>query len=254
MKTLPLSTRRDFIKLGSFGAVAGLTSIPILSEAKSPINEIPKGLRVLFQGDSITDAGRNRGAYYANNGAGMGSGYVYQIVSQLLAKHPDKDLKFYNRGISGNKVFQLANRWEDDCMQLQPDVLSILIGVNDYWHTLSHHYQGTPEIFEQDLRQLLKDTTERFPNMKLILGEPFAVKGGSAIGAEWAKNFPAYQQVIRNLATEMNTGFIPFQQVFDEALELAPVQYWCPDGVHPSIAGAALMKTAWLVAFNQLWS
>jgi len=259
MKNALPKTRRSFIKLGSLGTLLGVSGLPLLATPQAqPVgagaDAIPHNLTVLFQGDSITDAGRNRGAYYANNGSGMGSGYVYQIVADLLANNPGKEFKFYNRGISGNKVYQLANRWQDDCIQLKPDVLSILIGVNDYWHTLSHNYSGTPEIFEKDLRNLLADTVQQFPNVKLILGEPFAVKGGSAIGEVWSRDFPAYQQAIKSIAQDMNAALVPFQHVFDQALELAPVDYWCPDGVHPSMAGSALMKAAWLSVFNKMWA
>ena len=125
---------------GISSLIAGLTLG--FTETFSTSKDLPKGSTILFQGDSITDAGRERGAYYANDYGGMGQGYVRHIVTELLAKHPDKDLKIYNRGISGHKVYQLRDRWEDDCMMLKPDILSILIGVNDHWHTLSGRYGG----------------------------------------------------------------------------------------------------------------
>ena len=156
----------------------------------------------------------------------MGGGYVYQIVSQLLGTHPKSDLRCYNRGISGLKVFQLANRWEDDCLQLKPDVLSILIGVNDFWHTLSHNYQGTVEVYESDLRKLLDRTKKELPSVKLIMGEPFAVAGGTAIGPPWVKDFPAYREAAHKIAKDYDAVFIPYQRIFDEELYVAPVSYW----------------------------
>lgn len=247
--------RRNFLK--QIGAsTLGMAAIPAFTNFKlkeSSVKRIPKDLTILFQGDSITDAGRNRSSYYPNNGRGMGGGYVYQIVADLLANNPEKKFRCYNRGISGNKVNQLANRWNDDCLQLKPDVLSILIGVNDFWHTLTNNFDGTASSFESDLRALLDRTLKALPDVKLIMGEPFAVKGGTAINAKWDKDFPGYQSATREIASDYKAVLVPFQKVFDDALKTAPVSYWCGDGVHPSIAGAFLMKNAWLEAFSKLW-
>ena len=246
--------RRQVLK-SALLAPLGVLGIPELSIAKG-ISEKPQpssdSLTVVFQGDSITDAGRDRSRYYANDPGGMGGGYVRLIVTELLASQPKDHIRCYNRGISGNKVYQLAGRWEDDCLQLKPQVLSILIGVNDFWHTLSSGYEGTPKIFDQDLRQLLNRTFESIPDLKLILGEPFAVKGGRAITEAWKDKFPPYQEIVRQIANDFNAPLVPYQKVFDEALELAPVSHWCPDGVHPSMAGASLMKDAWLKAYREI--
>src|SRR5256886_5178130 len=101
------------------------------------------GSVVLFQGDSITDAGRDRGVADRNSAGALGSGYPLLAAAAALAAHPDRGLRFYNRGISGNKVPDLAARWATDTVALAPDVLSILIGVNDFWHKLSSGYTGT---------------------------------------------------------------------------------------------------------------
>ncbi len=217
---------------------------------KSPL--VPEGLRIVFQGDSITDAGRDRGQYYANQAGGMGLGYVYQIVAELLGANAGKDVKCFNRGISGNKVFQLADRWELDCLALRPEVLSILIGVNDFWHAVEGRYNGTVQVYKTDYRALLARTKKSLPDVRLIIGEPFAVKGGSAIHDGWSA-FHEYRSVAKDLAEEFGAQFIPYQTIFDEALNSAPVSYWCPDGVHPSLAGAHLMKKAWMEAWSALW-
>lgn len=246
--------RRQLLKLTGLAPLSML-AVPGYSQAQTKtytIRDIPKGTTILFQGDSITDAGRDKSRYYANNTRGMGHGYVYQIVAEILANNPADQVKCYNRGISGNKVYQLAERWDDDCLHLQPQVLSILIGVNDYWHTLSSDYRGTPDIFNRDLRALLERTKGETPGIKIILGEPFAVKGGSAITSEWKDGFPPYQTIVKEVAADLGTAFIPYQKIFDEALEKAPVDHWCPDGVHPSMAGAFLMKDAWLKEFEKL--
>lgn len=243
--------RRRFLKLASILPVGLAMQHKSLARSERPM-EAPDGRIILFQGDSITDAGRDRSRYYPNQTPGLGRGYVYQIVADLMAHSPRKNLKCYNRGISGNKVYQLAARWNDDCINLKPDVLSILIGVNDFWHTLGSDYDGTPEVFKKDLRALLQRTKEHLPEVKIILGEPFAVTGGTAITKEWQYGFPPYQIAVKELADEFNTAFIPYQKVFDDALDKGPVEHWCPDGVHPSISGSFLMKDAWLQAYNQL--
>lgn len=251
------TTRRKFIKVGGIGGIslAGLMGNPdtVSAGTRKALKKGPKNLTVLFQGDSITDAGRDKAKYYPNDTAGMGRGYVFQIVSHLLGTNPEKDWKYYNRGISGNKVYQLADRWEDDCLQLKPDIMSLLIGVNDFWHSLNN-YKGTVEVYEKDLRALLDRTLEIYPNLKLIIGEPFAVKGGTAINEKWFPDFPKYQDVALQVAKDYKASFIPYQQIFDEAIKIAPVSYWCPDGVHPSMAGAYLMKEAWIKSFEKLFN
>lgn len=216
---------------------------PFLTDESAPI--------VLFQGDSITDAGRQKDQYYTNQAGGMGVGYVLQTVGQLLGTQPQKNFRCYNRGISGHKVFQLAARWDDDCLNLKPDVLSILIGVNDFWHTLNGNYDGTVEIYESDYRQLLDRTKKALPNVRLIIGEPFAVAGGRAINEKW-ETFHPYRAVAKQIAKDYNAVFLPYHSVFEEALKSASVEYWCPDGVHPSIAGAHLMAATWMEGFAKL--
>ena len=243
--------RRKWLQLAGLGT--GVSMLPSFGMAEQKqYYALVDGKTILFQGDSITDAGRNREAEGPNNARGLGGGYVYQIVSSLLKAKPDMDFQCYNRGKSGNKVFQLADRWQADCIDIKPDVLSILIGVNDYWHVLGGNYDGTLEIYTNDLKKLLSETLEKLPKVKLIIGEPFIVKGGKAIDERWYPGFADYQKAARDIAKEFNTGFVPYQAYFDKALNKAPVSYWCPDGVHPSIAGGALMADAWLNTFKKM--
>lgn len=210
-------------------------------------------MTILFQGDSITDGGRDRGHYYANSTGGIGKGYVAQVATELLGVYPEKSLKIYNRGISGHKVHQLQERWEDDCLNLKPDILSVMIGVNDYWHTMTHSYSAGPDVYKSDLLSLLKSTKDHLPDIKMIVAEPFYVPGGTAIDNDvWASGFPIYQSSCRQVADEIGAVFIPLQSIFDEALKEYPVKYWCPDGVHPSLAGSYLMSEAWLVALKKM--
>lgn len=155
------------------------------------------------------------------------------------------------KGISGHKVFQLADRWDDDCLNLKPDVLSVLIGVNDFWHSLGDGYDGTAQVYEADFRALLDRTKQSLPETKLIIGEPFAVTGGTAIDDRWSA-FDDYRSIAKKIATDYGAVFLPYHDIFSEALKLAPASYWCPDGVHPSMAGSYLMSQAWIAGFQSM--
>jgi len=224
----------------------GCNNIASSSAANNRNSIIKKGSVVLFQGDSITDAGRDKKRENnVNDKNALGSGYVYSIAAQLLANQASDKLKIYNRGISGNKVFQLADRWDKDCLDLKPDVLSILIGVNDIWHALNGNYDGTVETYEKDYRALLKRTYKALPNLKLIICEPFVLRCG-AVNDKWFPEFNNYRAVARKMSKEFHTLFVPFQSMFDEAVKQASPSHWAGDGVHPSMAGAQLMAQEWL--------
>lgn len=257
-----MTKRRNFLKKSSLGLLAGIGAVGCAtakaktitgSEIVKPAG-IPKDLTILFQGDSITDAGRDRGAYYANNGKGLGGGYVKDIAFNLLGSHPGHNLKIYNRGISGHKVPQLDARWDDDCLNLKPDLMSLMIGVNDYWHKFNGRYDGTAQLYNDGLRALLDRTYKALPNMKLILLEPFAVAGGSAITEIWNKDFTPYRDFARAIASDYNATLIPTHTLFQNALKEAPASYWCPDGVHPSLAGGHLIANAWIDAFKSIYA
>ena len=244
--------RRNFFKKTTAGLVA--VSLPAIVHAATSHNangqkiSIGENDTILFQGDSITDSGRNKDAGDYNNTKAMGSGYALLAAADLLKSYATKNLKIYNKGISGNKVYQLAERWEADCLTLQPNVLSILIGVNDFWHKKNGKYDGTNETYRKDYMALLERTKKALPNVQLVIGEPFAVKGTSAVDNSWFPEFDEYRKAARDIATQFDAVFIPYQQVFDEAQKQAPATYWTPDGVHPSLAGAELMAQAWLKA------
>jgi lysophospholipase L1-like esterase len=243
-------SRRNFLKSSTLGA-AGITTIPaIVSSCIEPEpgreSLISQGDVVLFQGDSITDAGREKKRELPNNSRSFGNGYAYIAASELLRDRPGDNLTLYNRGISGNKVFQLAARWVKDCVDLEPDVLSILIGVNDYWHFRNGKYDGTPEIYENDYRSLLKNTLQELPETKLVICQPFILANTSAVDDSWLEPFREYQEIAKKLSGEFNTAWVPFQDVFNQATKYAPETYWLPDGVHPSMAGAQLMAETWL--------
>jgi lysophospholipase L1-like esterase len=241
----PIS-RREFVGFG-LAATAGITAIAARSvqaaTADSAISLRPEST-ILFQGDSITDAGRSRQSTGPNNAAALGDGYAMLVACDLLKDHPSLNLSIYNRGISGNKVPDLQKRWQDDCFALQPSVVSILIGVNDIWHKLNGGYDGTVDDYESGYRALLKETREQLPQSTVVICEPFVLRCG-AVNERWFPEFDERRAVARKLAEEFHTYFVPFQSMFDEATKEASPSHWAGDGVHPSLAGHALMAETW---------
>jgi lysophospholipase L1-like esterase len=244
------NSRRAFLKKAALGSLAAMTIPEILAASapkfKSKHLSLLKGQTILFQGDSITDWGRAKDDPGYNTSRCLGSGYPMLAAASLLERHADLDLKIYNKGVSGNKVYQLVDRWETDCFALKPDVISILIGVNDLWHKLNGTYNGTPEIYSKDYIALLEMTKRVLPDVKLIIGEPFGVRGIKAVNDNWYPEFYEYQKSAREIAGQFGAAFIPYQAIFDEAQKHAPGIYWTADGVHPTLAGAQLMAQAWL--------
>jgi len=246
-----MNSRRDFITKAATATIATVTIPSIITSALAASSikkkiSLETGNTILFQGDSITDWGRDKSKTEPNTNAALGGGYVLQAAAGLLYKYADKRLEVYNKGISGNKVYQLAERWDEDCLNIKPHVLSILIGVNDFWHTLSGGYKGTVETYTTDLKKLLDRTKQALPDVKLIIGEPFAVKGVKAVDDKWYPAFDAYRASAKDIASQYDAAWIPYQSIFDKALEIAPGNYWTSDGVHPTVAGAQLMAHAWL--------
>ena len=243
-------TRRSL--LGG-GAIAGsLSAISPLAqgahhEAPAKNNFLSKGNTILFQGDSITDAGRDKKNEVPNQQKAFGKGYAWMAASQLLISKTTHNLSIHNRGISGNKVHQLDARWDKDCIQLKPNVLSILIGVNDIWHGLNGRYDGTVKTYEDDYRKLIEKTRKLLPKVNLVICEPFVLKCG-AVTDKWFPEFDKYRASARKIASENEALFVPFQAMFDEAVKYAEPKHWAGDGVHPSPHGASLMAHFWIQA------
>lgn len=238
--------RRDLIRgsvalAATAGAVAMTDRHAVASPAKE---ELPEGSVILFQGDSITDARRNRKESAANDPRGFGSGYPMLIAAAMLRDHAGKKLRIYNRGISGNKVPDLDARWQEDCIELQPSVVSILVGVNDIWHKLNGRYDGTVETYASGLRKLLQRTQEALPETRIVICEPFVLRCG-AVSDSWFPEFDQRRAACNKVAESMSLDLVPFQKMFDEATGEVPPAYWAADGVHPTMAGHALMAKTW---------
>jgi lysophospholipase L1-like esterase len=241
-----MNNRRKFL----LNALAGVTISAVLPDQSfsNPLKEFEKeegSLTVLFQGDSITDGNRTRNTDWNHV---MGHGFAYIIASRLWYDYPGKGLHFFNRGISGNRVTHLAERWQTDTIDLKPDVINILVGINDTEAAIKGNVSCTPEQFENDYRALLKWTKEKLPDVKLVLCEPFLLPVGRV-----KENFETYQleiakrqQVAKLLSDEFKAIYIPFQSAFNDALSKAPAEYWIWDGIHPMPAGHELMARFWL--------
>jgi len=245
MELKPVFSRRSLLAGSLFAGMGTILPPNTVAKPNSP-QKLKSGMTILFQGDSITDAGRkNRQKPLPNDQQSMGNGYASMAASALLTSSPELELSIYNLGISGNKVHQLAARWQKECLDYKPDILSILIGVNDIWHGIQGKYDGTVKRYEDDYRKLLQRTRASLPRTQLVICEPFVLRCG-AVTNKWFPEFDRYRESARKVAKEHGAFFVPFQSIFNEALKFAPPEYWARDGVHPTSHGAALMAEHWL--------
>lgn len=207
----------------------------------------PKDARILFQGDSITDGNRGRSA---DPNHILGHGYAFIVASRNGAAFPELKLDFMNRGVSGNTVLDLEKRWQKDTLDLKPDVLSILIGVND-------QSRNVPlDQYEQVYDKLIADVKAANPNVKLVLCEPFGLPVGNrkATWNTWADGLKQRQAVVAKLAQKHNAALVLFQKAFDEAVLRGPAEYWIWDAVHPTYSGHQIMADAWESAVRKFWA
>ena len=209
---------------------------------------------ILFQGDSITDAGRNRQAPES-----MGIGYANMAAGWLGAEYPGEYLCL-NRGIGGNRITDLYARIREDLINLKPDVVSILIGVNDVWSDVCDAKGTCPEKFERVYRMILEEIKTELPNTKILLMGPYVLEGKGTCNTE---EFPhrwefmrdgvaALDKIVQRIAKDMDVAYVSVQDAFDEALKKAPVEHWVYEGVHPLPAGYEVIKRQWLKGFAML--
>ncbi len=242
-------SRRDMFRASAAGAIALAGAA-----ASTPRNvcaaaaTLKQNATILIQGDSITDAGRKRDRQLANDNGSLGIGYANMIAAQLLGYHPTLTLQCHNRGISGNKVPDLAARWDEDAIVLKPDVLSILIGVNDVWHKFDGNYDGNVESYESGYTALLERTRAALPETAFVICEPFVLRCG-VVKDSWLAEIDAHRAAAKRVADAAGATWVPFQSMFDNAItEDTPPEYWARDGVHPTMAGHALMARTWIDA------
>lgn len=209
-----------------------------------------KKTKIIFFGDSITDMGRNRDEN-ADKIWKYGSGYPIFVASSLYRENPQK-YEVLNRGIAGNRSVDLYARIKGDVWNLHPDILSILIGVNDVWHEIDWGNGVEIDRFEKIYDMMLKDTIKRLPNVKIVLMEPFILKGEDT--AEKFNEFQyvyAYAKVVKKLAAQYDLFFLPLQDKFDVAASKFGAEHYLYDGVHPDVAGATLIADAWVELFRE---
>jgi lysophospholipase L1-like esterase len=242
--------RRQFVSLASAtAAAAALTPSLVQALPTGPAAATTGGAGgiVLFQGDSVTDNGRSKNRPMANDASALGNGYPLMVSSQVLRADASSPWQFFNRGISGNKIPDLDARWDADCLAIKPDILSILIGINDYWHTKTLGYKGTTAEFESGFIALIDRTKKALPSVRLVIMEPFVLKVG-AVDDSWYPAFPERQGIVARIAKTVGATFVPLQDPFDRAAKATGPAHWAADGVHPTPAGHALIAERWRAA------
>ena len=200
--------------------------------------KIRSAAKILFQGDSITDAGR------ISDPRGLGEGYVAMVVDQFSVRRPDLQVTFLNRGVSAERVRDLRDRWQEDCLSLEPDVVSILIGINDALGTLFWGESTSLESFQADYASIL-ELTRRKLDAQIILLEPFLLPVSKDLMA-YRKAVDSRIEIVRKLSEKFETMLVRLDSVFSEAVKREKPKFWSIDGVHPTAAGHGLIAQSWL--------
>lgn len=202
----------------------------------------------LFQGDSITDAGRSR-----ENDAALGHGYPGVMAANLGAKYPG-EYNFLNRGISGNRIVDLYARIKIDIINLKPDYMSILIGVNDVWHEIARENGVDAEKFEKIYTMLIDEVLEALPDIKIIIMSPYVLSGTATDEAldTFRSEVKKRAEVAKKIAEKYSFPFIDLYTEFDNAQKLAPADFWLADGVHPKHAGHGLIAKLLAEKFEEI--
>ncbi len=205
-------------------------------------------MKILFYGDSITDMGRNREVDVGNIFS-YGAGYPYAVACELFKEDPNA-YTLINKGISGNRTVDLYARVKCDVWNFEPDLLSILIGVNDVWHEQAGNGVEI-DRFEKVYSMLIEDTKKRLPGTEILLMEPFVLHGAATENWELFKQVYDYAKVVKKLADKYGLYFLPLQKKFDEAAEKYGPEPYLYDGVHPNVAGAKLIADEWVDYFRK---
>ena len=209
---------------------------------------------ILFQGDSITDAGRNW-----DDVTTMGEGYAHMVTGELGSEYPG-EYEFVNKGISGNRIVDVYARIKADIINLRPDYMSILIGVNDVWHELEGRCNGVcAEKFEKIYDMMITEILEELPDTKIMIMEPFVLEGTATTATEaephrweyFRTEVPKRAAVAKRVAEKYHLPFIALQSILDDACKQAPASYWLRDGVHPTAMGHCLIRKEWIKTFRE---
>lgn len=204
--------------------------------------------RVLFQGDSITSWFQNQ-----ERANVLGSNYVTMAAGELSLKYP-QEYEFINRSVSGDRVTDILARVQKHIVALQPDYLSILVGINDVWHGFDWQNGVSAERYEIYYDLLISEIRESLPELQIMILEPFVLPG-TVTKDRWESFRGEVEKraaAAKRIAEKNHLLFVPLQKKFDDALLAAPAEYWLDDGVHPTPAGHQIIKNAWIEAFEQL--
>ena len=201
---------------------------------------------IVFQGDSITDAGRDR-----EIAEDLGKGYPNLVAARLGLEQPGV-YRFYNRGVSGDRIVDIYARMKRDILNLQPDYLSILVGVNDVWHELDFQNGVEADKFKQIYRMLLAEVLSAIPTLKIMLLEPYVMKGCATASyyARFRHEVSLRAVAVRELAEEFRFDFIPLQEPLESMAALTEAENYLADGVHPLPAFHQYLADRWLQTFR----
>ena len=198
-----------------------------------------KKVKILFQGDSITDAGRDRADSHD-----LGKGYPKYAAEFIRSAHPEIEFEFIDLGISGNQTKDLVARLEADFVDVQPDIVSILIGVNDVSHELTMNCGVSPEKFGKIYGMLIEEIRECLPEIKIIILEPFVMKGicTEKLWDRFSTEVRKMAEVSKQVAEKYGLDFVPLQERFDELAGVDGASHWSADGIHPTAEGHRIIK------------
>ncbi len=253
--------RRSFLTSSALVAAA-TRGVPLMADESQTkeggvLHQLPdfkKGCRLLFQGDSITDMKWGRNEKDRNHY--LGHSYVYLLASRLGVEMPEANLDFYNRGMSGHKIADLKSRWQKDAVDMQPDVLSILIGINDV--SRGGGKQVPIERWERDYRFILELSHKVNSDLKLVLLDPFVLRSGRLANEtswnRWRAEVERLCDVVARLAADYDAVHIKTQDIFDVAAESVSPEHWIWDGVHPLPQGHELIARNWLTQVSARWN
>jgi len=204
-----------------------------------------KNATILFQGDSITDGGRSRDEDLNHS---MGHGYACLIASRVGYEQPEQQYSFLNRGISGDRIVDLFGRWHEDTLNLKPDVLSILVGVNDVGREFSQACGVSAAKYEKVYASLIEETKAQYPDVEIVICEPFILPTGYVKDnwKQWYNEVSLRQEAAKRVSEAYSTIYVPLQEAFNEGCRRADESYWIWDGVHPTPAGHELIANQWL--------
>ena len=203
-------------------------------------------MKILFQGDSVTDAGRDR-----NDPSDMGNGYPRFASAMIQDSFPNHEFEFVNLGISGNRTEHLVARLESDFIEIQPDIVSIMIGVNDVWHHYAHEFvETTDEQFEANYRAVL-DAIKSRTSARILMIQPFLLETVDPSKQVLCEELARKQTIVKRLADEYADAYLSLDEILHTQTEEEPA-YYAADGVHPTPDGACFIGEAYLRAIAPL--